>query len=208
VNCPKCGAEVSEDASKCPACLEPLKGTPPSEPVDPFPARRPGRRVVYAGFWWRALAFAVDLVIFCVLAGIVVLAPMAKHAGIPLDDPWVMTKMWNRQILAINLAIIMAMWLFWAVMESSPWQATPGKRILRICVTDLAGKRISLARASARFFAGRGISFIPFVGSIYYLTDCIMAGVTQRKQAVHDVIAGCLVLRVIRPQAPEQERAR
>jgi len=154
-------------------------------------------RVAYAGFWWRTLAFLIDLVIFCLAAAILVLMPMLKHAGLPLDNPWVLADLRNRQVLAINLAVIMAMWLYWAVMESSVWQGTPGKRVLGIYVTDLAGKRITFARACGRFFAGRGISFIPFVGTFYYLTDCVMAGFTQRKQAVHDAIAGCLVLRVV-----------
>jgi uncharacterized RDD family membrane protein YckC len=102
-------------------------------------------------------------------------------------------------VLAINLAIVMAMWLFWAVMESSIWQGTPGKRMLRLYVTDLTGKRITFARACVRFFAGRGISFIPLFGSFYYLIDCLMAGFTERKQAVHDVVAGCLVVRKLPP---------
>ena len=163
-------------------------------------------RLVYAGFWWRALAFLIDLVIFCFAAAILVLMPMLKHAGLPMDNPWVLTDLRNRQVLAINLAIIMAMWLYWAVIESSAWQGTPGKRILRIYVTDLAGKRITFARACGRFFAGRGASFVPLFGTFYYLTDCVMAGFTQRKQAVHDSVAGCLVLRIVGGRRREQAR--
>ena len=120
---------------------------------------------------------------------------MLQHAGLPLDNPWVLADLRNRQVLAINLAVIMAMWLFWSLMESSRWQATPGKKILGIYVTDLAGKRLSFARACGRFFAGRGVSFIPLIGTFYYLADCLMAGFTERRQAVHDIVSGCLVMR-------------
>jgi uncharacterized RDD family membrane protein YckC len=160
--------------------------------------------VVYAGFWFRALAFVIDLLIFCFVAGILIMLPMLKHAGLPLDNPWMLTDLRNRQILAINLAVIMAMWLYWSAMESSVWQGTPGKRILGIYVTDLSGKRITFARACGRFFAGRGISLIPLVGTIYYVSDCAMAGLTERKQALHDTIAGCLVVRQSRSRKREQ----
>jgi len=201
VICPQCGADLTEKASKSPSCLEPLDAKP-IEHVEPE-SLRAAPSVVYAGFWWRALAFVIDSVSFFFVVTIVVLMPMLKHAGIPLDNPWVLTDFRNRQVVAINLAIFMAMWLFWSAMESSAWQATPGKRMLGIYVTDLAGKRITFARACGRFFAGHGISFIPLVGTIYYFSDCLMAGITVRKQAAHDAIAGCLVLRRVKPAARE-----
>jgi len=73
-------------------------------------------------------------------------------------------------------------------MESSPQQGTLGKMALRLKVVDLQGNRISFARASARHFA-KLISLIFFIGYI-------MAGFTERKQALHDMIAETRVLRV------------
>jgi len=73
-------------------------------------------------------------------------------------------------------------------MESSVWQATLGKKTLGLRVTDLQGNRISFGRASGRFF-GRIISGLTlFIGYI-------MAGFTEKKQALHDIIASCLVIR-------------
>ncbi|HEV3482814.1 MAG TPA: RDD family protein [Candidatus Acidoferrales bacterium] len=75
-------------------------------------------------------------------------------------------------------------------MASDAWQ-----KALGLYVTDLTGARLTFGRASGRFFAGRGIAYVPSVGGLYFLIDCIMAGVTEKKQAVHDMIAGCLVQR-------------
>jgi uncharacterized RDD family membrane protein YckC len=73
-------------------------------------------------------------------------------------------------------------------MESSSRQATVGKMTLGLKVTDLAGRRISFARASGRYFA-------KYVSSMTLLIGYIMAGFTERKQALHDIIAGTLVIR-------------
>ena len=77
----------------------------------------------------------------------------------------------------------MASWLYWALMESSAWQATLGKKLFGLKVTDLQGRRISFARASGRYFGK-----IVFVGFI-------MVAFTEKKQALHDMIAGCLVVK-------------
>ena len=77
--------------------------------------------------------------------------------------------------------------LYYTLFEASSWQATPGKRILRLYVTDLSGQRITFGRALIRSLA-RQISGIFFIG---YL----IAGFTEKKQALHDILASCLVLR-------------
>lgn len=77
--------------------------------------------------------------------------------------------------------------LYYTVFEASSWQATPGKRILRLYVADLNGQRVTFGRALLRNLA-RQISGILFIG---YL----VAGFTEKKQALHDIISGCLVLR-------------
>ena len=79
-------------------------------------------------------------------------------------------------------------WLYFALLHSSGRQASLGKRALGIKVTDLNGERISFARASGRYLA--------------YLAVCVftlglgllMAGFTRRRQALHDMIAGTLVV--------------
>jgi uncharacterized RDD family membrane protein YckC len=61
--------------------------------------------------------------------------------------------------------------------------------VLGLVVTDMAGQRVSFGRATARHFAKIVTNLIPL--AIGY----IMAGFTEKKQALHDMIARCLVLR-------------
>jgi uncharacterized RDD family membrane protein YckC len=78
--------------------------------------------------------------------------------------------------------------LYNVVMESSAWQATLGKRLLGVYVTDLAGQRISFARAAGRTVA-------KLVNSMTAGIGWLMAGFTEQKRGLHDYIAGTLVLR-------------
>jgi len=78
-------------------------------------------------------------------------------------------------------------WLYWAVMESSSKQATLGKMALGIIVTDYEGKGISFGRATGRQFAR-------IISALILLIGYIMAGFTEKKQALHDMIAECLVV--------------
>ncbi len=82
---------------------------------------------------------------------------------------------------------IITPWLYFSLLESSPKQATAGKMAIGIIVTDLQGNRISFGRATGRYFAKIVSAIIIFIGYI-------MAGFTQKKQALHDMISGCLVI--------------
>jgi len=96
----------------------------------------------------------------------------------------------TRQAIAINLLAEMAYWLYSASLESSVWQATIGKKLLGLYVTDVNGKRVSFARASGRFVGKSLEQLTLFIGFL-------AAGFTARKQALHDIVAGCLVLRKV-----------
>jgi uncharacterized RDD family membrane protein YckC len=92
--------------------------------------------------------------------------------------------------LLCAISIVM-MWIYYAWMESSSHQGTLGKMALGLIVTDLEGRRINFARASGRYFAKIITGLIPL--GIGYM----MAGFTEKKQALHDMIASCLVLRKV-----------
>ena len=82
----------------------------------------------------------------------------------------------------------LAPWLYEAFMMSSEWQATAGKRVMSIVVTDLDGGRISFARATGRHFAKYLSAFLLGIGFV-------MAAFTSKKQALHDMIAETLVVK-------------
>ena len=78
-------------------------------------------------------------------------------------------------------------WLYFALFETSSWQATPGKRALRLKVTDVNGIHITFGRATARFTA-KLLSAAPLFGGF------LLPVWTRHKQALHDLVAGTLVV--------------
>jgi uncharacterized RDD family membrane protein YckC len=148
------------------------------------------RRAAYAGFWLRAVAYLIDTFLLGILVGLTILMPLIARGAIPADNPWYLFTATGRQVIAIQLLVAMAQWLYFASFESSRWQATPGKRALGLVVTDLAGRRVSFARASGRNLGKHISEFI-------FMLGFAMAGFTVKKQALHDMMASCLVLRKI-----------
>lgn len=79
-------------------------------------------------------------------------------------------------------------WVYHAIMESSIKQATVGKMMLAIKVTDQNGQRIPFWKATVRHFG-------KILSTLVLLVGFLMAGWTQKNQALHDKVAGCLVIR-------------
>ena len=137
----------------------------------------------YAGFWRRGTAMAIDGVIMGIVQMVVMMVFIGGFmVGGASEDAM------GGGVLVANLLIFVAAWLYFALMESSAKQATLGKMMIGVIVTDVDGNRISFGRATARFF-GKIVSWIILM--IGYL----MAAFTKRKQALHDIMAGCLVVR-------------
>ncbi len=149
----------------------------------------------YAGFWKRFAAYLIDKLLLSVVS-LMILLPMMAVFGVGLGmsiaegDEESTIAVVLAAIVAwtiIGIIILLANWLYFALMESSAKQATLGKMALGIIVTDLEGRRISFGRATGRYF-GKIISDLTF--SIGY----IIAGFTEKKQALHDMMASCLVV--------------
>ncbi len=148
----------------------------------------------YAGFWKRFLAYIIDGILLSVVY-FVVLIPVFGLLGIgaatyqegdPAASEAFMMAAAGVYFLSM-VVIFIAGWLYFALMESSNKGATLGKMALGIKVTDLDGNRISFGRATGRYF-GKIIS-----GLILYI-GFIMAAFTEKKQALHDMMASCLVV--------------
>lgn len=132
----------------------------------------------YADFGKRFLAALLDGVIVTIISfliGIVVGIVLSVINSDALTS------------LVGNLVGIAIGWPYYAIQESSPKQATIGKQALGIVVTDLNGKRISFVQATIRYFSKILSALILFIGYI-------MAAFTEKKQALHDIIAGTLVV--------------
>ena len=172
--CPKCGKENDYVARSCQFCGADLGGGG-AEPSVEETAAASFRVFEYAGFWRRLLAAIIDGIILMVISAVVAFVWLSPFYGRP-------SALWGG-----NLGILTA-WLYYALMESSSIQATLGKMVLGICATDLEGNRISFGRATGRHFAKIISTVILFIGYI-------MAGFTAQKQALHDIIAGCVVIK-------------
>ena len=123
----------------------------------------------YAGFWRRAGAYLIDYFLCVFLAGIIG-ALVGSVAG-----------------RSAPIVVLVGLWLYYALLESSEMQATLGKRALGIKVTDLEGNRISFGRATVRLLAH-------IVSSITLGVGFAMAVFTSKRQTLHDKIAGTLVV--------------
>ena len=213
--CSKCGGVMADGAAFCSNCGQafavaatvarapmmsssvaaPLVGGMAAVPAYAGYAAVP--RVEYAGFWLRFLAFLIDNAVMGI-GFVLILIPLIFLTGLggfiseihpdeDMNDVGIFMLI-GLLFLAATVSLLLT-WLYHALMESSEWQATLGKRVLGLVVTDMAGRRVSFGRATGRHFAKIITNMVPaFIGYI-------MAGFTERKQALHDMIAGCLVLR-------------
>lgn len=142
----------------------------------------------YAGFWERFVAVLIDLIILAVAGGIissVVSAIIQVRLTISGTDPMIIPYISMYIGMTINSILQL---LYFTIMQSSPLQATIGKMALGIIVTDETGNRISFMRANGRLFAKSLSALILFIGYM-------MAGFTERKQALHDMIASTYVIK-------------
>jgi uncharacterized RDD family membrane protein YckC len=208
VYCSKCGTTLALDAVFCTSCGTPAGRPPvaapsyaravaPTGPADPA-GLVASRNFTYAGFWLRFVAALIDGLILG-LAFVVLLVPLIFLTGFAGSlatlthtnghpDPAIVGGFIMMLLVFASVSILLQ-WLYHAYLESGEKQATWGKQALGLYVTDLTGNPISFGRASGRFFGKIVTGMIPL--GIGY----IMAGFTERKQALHDMIASCLVLR-------------
>lgn len=86
--------------------------------------------------------------------------------------------------LAIGVAIAFA---YHVLFEGSKFQATPGKLLLGLTVTDLQGGQISKSRALARHMSKYASVFSFGIGYLLFF-------VSKKEQCLHDMIAKCIVV--------------
>jgi len=157
----------------------------------------------YGGFWVRVLAYFIDTIILLVLlgvlyfilssVGIIDLAAVSElvdesayQAGAGPGDAALMEA--NRQMGILYLGMFLMAWLYDALMTSSWIQATPGKAVFGLRVTDADGGKIGFGRATGRFFG-------KFISGMIFNIGYLMVAFTARKQGLHDIIAGTQVVR-------------
>lgn len=148
----------------------------------------------YAGFWKRAAAWVIDILVVALPLGAVffVFAMIYSGGNGPMEyiDNQLALMRWKA--IFFRLGLLGGM-LYWTLMESSAMQATLGKRVMRLRVVGLNGNRISFGRAAGRALVKGLLSNIFAIGYLIVLF-------TKKSQALHDIISGCLVLKQSTPK--------
>lgn len=166
--------------------------------VPPLPQATAVALEDYAGFWKRVAAYILDAIVLYIPQMLIEKAFGGDAAKAALQQATLDAAGNADAMMAANMHYYSAMWpamllilvlgvLYFAVCESSAWQGTLGKLALGIRVTDLEGHRISFPRALGRYFA-------KFLSAIILGVGFLMVAWTQRKQGLHDMICGTLVL--------------
>jgi uncharacterized RDD family membrane protein YckC len=202
--CSKCGAQNPATLQFCQSCgLTLSSGLAPNQAAAParaYAAAPPVAYVAapaapYGGFWIRLLAHLLDHVILSavaaplffimVLPSIIRIAHEAEQNQEP--SPEMIVAIVSSAFVYIALAFV-GQWLYEALLTSSSWQGTIGKRVLRLKVVDESGNRIGFGRATGRFFA-------KILSSMFFCIGYIMIGFTERKRGLHDMLAGTVVMK-------------
>jgi uncharacterized RDD family membrane protein YckC len=164
--CPECGAPAADTNKFCTTCGRVLAAEGGATQV---------AIVEMARFWPRAFAFAIDglaVVLICALLRGLLQVPLASSAA-RQEFFWL---------------VVLVLLIYKAAMETSPRQASLGKLAFDLRVTSLGGERISFLRALARNVA------LP-LSAVILCAGFVMAAFTAHRQALHDLIAGTLVVR-------------
>ena len=167
-----------------------------------------GRQIIYAGYGRRIVAHLIDTFnCWAMLATVGLIASQFKLGG--------------PNTLYVVLGLLFGLpWAYYVFQESSAARATIGKRWLGLAVTDRAGNQISKRRATFRFLGKIFVFTLMSLESqtlprmlmthqihviIYatlmlltlalFLIDYLTPLINMKHQAVHDMIAGCLVVK-------------
>lgn len=159
----------------------------------------------YAGFWIRFGAWAIDSIILGIpllILSNVIFALFGNSMEVPeelLIDPTSIDTLSDAEILSIAGPMMLAFFgtmivcmifslFYYTLFHASKWQATIGKKLLGLKVTDKNGKRLSFWRSLGRYLVSSLLSSILLIGFI-------LAAFTEKKQALHDLIVGSVVIK-------------
>jgi len=139
--------------------------------------------VRHAGLILRTVAGLVDIGLVWLVAWVV-----SALLGLPLYGFTTVGFADSTSLHMTNAVMLFFAWLYWAGMESSPLQATLGMAVMGIFTADLSGGQASFGRTTVRYWAR-------FVSVAFFLVGFLPILFTPRRQALHDMLAGCTVLK-------------
>lgn len=165
--------------------------------------------MIYAGFWKRAIALIIDG--FFMMGGVFLFAlpqlisqilinsqmkgesvwlsvdPAFEQVGYLMNSVW-MDEQFNPEMFTFGMIWSVLFTVFFSLLESSKWQATPGKKVMGLYVCDMKGERLDFAQSFLR-------NFNKIFSMLTLNIGFILAGLTRKRQALHDMMSHCLVMR-------------
>ncbi|HSK71808.1 MAG TPA: RDD family protein [Pyrinomonadaceae bacterium] len=169
----------------------------------------------FASIIQRLIAYAVDALLLFVVIGLLLGGIFGLILYLTVGFEWTPNGflLWAYVFATLSIPC----WLYYAIFESSERQATMGMRLLGLRVTGLNGERISFGRALLRtvvklipFEVNHAVMFLPVplmnetnpnfrygfilvnMLMLVYLASVVL---TSRRQSIHDLIAGTMVVR-------------
>ena len=121
---------------------------------------------MYASVWKRFFAFLIDAVVFVILF-------------------WVLAQLMDNA--SVSLVLLVIIWLYYALLESSPLQASLGKIIVGIKVVDRRGRRLTFWQATERIFS-------KLVTNVTFYFGFFIAAFDKKKRTLHDRISHSAVV--------------
>lgn len=176
--CTNCGKEMANEAMFCGHCGTQQAGTIKASPI---PVNNPP--AVYAGFWKRVGAYLADIVI--VIIGSI---PISILIGLLIESSHIVTK--PTAALIQFLLGIPLLWIYFSVMEGTGRSATFGKRLLGLKVARLDGTPLSKSMSTSIWRNFAKLLIVPLTFHVGFIISLF----TPRKQALHDILAGTLVV--------------
>jgi uncharacterized RDD family membrane protein YckC len=178
--CSKCGATNPEDAKFCIECGA------------EFVSREENITSVsyseFGSFWERFLAYCIDSAILIFgsipvgFLGSFFIGFIIALMGSEIEE------MEGFFIVLYYILAFVSSWLYFTIMQSSKLQATVGKKVCNLVVTNSTGNRISFGKANVRFWS-------KFISAVIFGIGYLMAAFTEKHQALHDMIADTVVLK-------------
>ena len=165
--------------------------------------------LIYADWGTRLAAWAIDFFVIFMLQSIILnplfismgllpdispqvkeLMELAGHTDSDSKEEFLeaYTKFMKFYFVPVFLIDLVVQGAYFIFMESSSKQGTIGKIAMSIIVTDNDGKQLTPFRAAARYFSKYVSKSICYIGFLFPLF-------TPRKQALHDIISGCVVVK-------------
>lgn len=142
----------------------------------------------YAGFWLRFIAAFADIIILLAVSFLLLLIAGSSIIGLLGLSAEQSESLGYVYGYAFPFAFVVLQWFYSSILESTKRRATVGKMIVKIKVCDTEGRKLTLLLSAARNAFKMLSLLMLFVGFVTIFF-------TQRKQALHDLICGCLVIR-------------